>query len=357
MEFVNLYGCTTAEKLIKLTEAVNDLHSVVNELGLFVYDGAYNNDDPNFQYNAELLHTPTVTTEVLNRPVYFSENTTIAVITTYGNNLFTVRNAHNITGAQGVQGERGEKGEKGERGEQGIQGEKGETGAQGAKGLTGTGVANITNGSPYVSGEYTVTPVDYEMSDGTEIPLSVYAKNGADGGVTVDDALSTESINPVQNKVVTVAINNAKPIIDSQLSLSSENAVQNKVVAEAINAAANTPKLYYHYITFTLRIGTQTVYNFTVMCVDTNGETYTFDDFKSKYRNTKIIHRAYYDGYITHPGTNNALAISGIELVDDELKIFYIETLNTSRPALQSQCGNFYTPENVYDFDDTVTEI
>lgn len=52
--------------------------------------------------------------------------------------------------------------------------------------------------------------------------------------ITVDSALSTTSENPVQNKVVTQAINKNKVTVDSSLSTTSENPVQNKVIAAAL---------------------------------------------------------------------------------------------------------------------------
>lgn len=76
--------------------------------------------------------------------------------------------------------------------------------------------------------------------------------------ISVDDALSSNSINPVQNRVVTEAINGkyTKPsggipasdlapgtipsglIVDSALSTTSENPVQNKLITDAINGKA-----------------------------------------------------------------------------------------------------------------------
>ena len=54
------------------------------------------------------------------------------------------------------------------------------------------------------------------------------------GGSKVDSALSSTSTNPVQNKVVTEAIENAKVTVDSALSSTSTNPVQNKVLYAAI---------------------------------------------------------------------------------------------------------------------------
>lgn len=52
----------------------------------------------------------------------------------------------------------------------------------------------------------------------------------------VDDRLNENSKNPVQNKVVTDALNEKVSFedIDSALSTTSENPVQNKVIAAAI---------------------------------------------------------------------------------------------------------------------------
>ena len=55
--------------------------------------------------------------------------------------------------------------------------------------------------------------------------------------ITVDDELSLTSEDPVQNKVITAALNGKQDAltIDSTLSLSSEDPVQNKVITAALN--------------------------------------------------------------------------------------------------------------------------
>jgi hypothetical protein len=65
-----------------------------------------------------------------------------------------------------------------------------------------------------------------------------YTKAGA-VTITVDSELSTTSENPVQNKVITSALNDKqdKMTIDSALSTTSANPVQNKVVTGAISSA------------------------------------------------------------------------------------------------------------------------
>lgn len=68
-----------------------------------------------------------------------------------------------------------------------------------------------------------------------ELPNKRESSGGGGGGsVTVDSELSLVSENPVQNKVITEALNALVP--DSELSLSSEKAVQNKVITGALNS-------------------------------------------------------------------------------------------------------------------------
>ena len=66
--------------------------------------------------------------------------------------------------------------------------------------------------------------------------------SGGGGGITIDDELSTESDNPVQNKVITSALNNKQDIltIDDELSSDSENPVQNKVITAALGDKQDT---------------------------------------------------------------------------------------------------------------------
>lgn len=119
---------------------------------------------------------------------------------------------------KGIKGDPGEKGDKGDRGEQGaqgiqgprgIQGEQGERGVQGAQGPAGTAatitIGNVTTSAPGTSAQVTnrgtssAAVLDFVLPKG---------KDGADGGVTVDDALSSTSTNPVQNNVIYNALLN-----------------------------------------------------------------------------------------------------------------------------------------------------
>ena len=119
---------------------------------------------------------------------------------------------------KGIKGDPGEKGDKGDRGEQGaqgiqgprgIQGEQGERGVQGAQGPAGNAatitIGNVTTSAPGTSASVTnrgtssAAVLDFVLPKG---------KDGADGGVTVDEELSSTSTNPVQNKAIYNALLN-----------------------------------------------------------------------------------------------------------------------------------------------------
>lgn len=139
---------------------------------------------------------------------------------------------------KGIKGDPGEKGEPGQRGEQGaqgiqgprgIQGEQGERGVQGEQGPAGNAatitIGNVTTSAPGTSASVTNrgTPsaavLDFVLPKG---------KDGADGGVTVDDTLSSTSTNPVQNNVIYNALlNKAGTDIFSGFSLMGAGATIN----------------------------------------------------------------------------------------------------------------------------------
>lgn len=110
------------------------------------------------------------------------------------------------TGLQGVQGVKGDKGDKGDTGAKGEKGEKGEKGDRGLQGLQGPAgsAATITIGSVTTSAPGTSAQVTNRGTSSAAVLDFVLpkGKDGADGGVTVDDALSSTSTNPVQNKAI-----------------------------------------------------------------------------------------------------------------------------------------------------------
>ncbi|MEE0508751.1 collagen-like protein [Phascolarctobacterium succinatutens] len=133
---------------------------------------------------------------------------------------------------KGIKGDPGEKGEPGQRGEQGaqgiqgprgIQGEQGERGVQGLQGPAGNAatitIGNVTTSAPGTSASVTnrgtssAAVLDFVLPKG---------KDGADGGVTVDEALSNTSVNPVQNRAVKAALDN-RAVLDDTNTFTSPN--------------------------------------------------------------------------------------------------------------------------------------
>ena len=132
------------------------------------------------------------------------------------------------TGPQGIQGEKGDpftysdftveqlealkgpKGDKGDTGIQGIQGPKGDagdigpqgpTGANGQDGADGVSVTTITAGTPIQSDDYTVTPIIFKKSDGTNSTVNISAKNGLDGSqgtINYNELTNKPQINGVE---------------------------------------------------------------------------------------------------------------------------------------------------------------
>ena len=121
----------------------------------------------------------------------------------------TIKGIKGDPGEKGEQGQRGEQGAQGMQGPRGIQGEQGERGVQGAQGPAGN-AATITIGSVTTSAPGTSAQVTNRGTSSAAVLDFVLpkGKDGADGGVTVDDALSNTSTNPVQNNVIYNALLN-----------------------------------------------------------------------------------------------------------------------------------------------------
>lgn len=138
---------------------------------------------------------------------------------------------------------------------------------------SGTNIAEITvDGTTYQlyaptggSGSGSTVTAEATLKEGTQIgkitidgvETILYAPNGGGGSVTVDSALSTTSVNPVQNKVITAELNKkietlddesqAPDVVnfdlDSELSFTSTKGVQNKAIAEEFQKYANGTKV------------------------------------------------------------------------------------------------------------------
>ena len=65
--------------------------------------------------------------------------------------------------------------------------------------------------------------------------VNIKGKDGADGGVTVDAALSDSSTNPVQNKVITAALNN-RAVLDDTNTFTSPNRFDDIYMQNGINS-------------------------------------------------------------------------------------------------------------------------
>lgn len=135
-----------------------------------------------------------------------------------------------IKGIKGDPGEKGEPGQRGEQGAQGIQGPRGIQGEQGERGLQGLqgpagNAATITIGNVTTSAPGTAASVTNRGTSSAAVFDFVLpkGKDGADGGVTVDDALSDTSTNPVQNKVVNAALDK-RAVLNLANTFTKENA-------------------------------------------------------------------------------------------------------------------------------------
>lgn len=128
-----------------------------------------------------------------------------------------------------LQGPKGDKGDAGPQGAAGAQGPQGATGPQGVQGLQGLqgpagSAATITIGSVTTSAPGTSASVTNSGTSSAAVLDFVLpkGKDGADGGVTVDEALSNTSVNPVQNRAVKAALDN-RAVLDDTNTFTSPN--------------------------------------------------------------------------------------------------------------------------------------
>lgn len=82
-------------------------------------------------------------------------------------------------GPQGEVGPAGPPGEQGEIGPPGTPGDKGDTGPQGIPGKDGVGITTITDGTPIINDDKTITPITFNKTDGSTQIVNVEAQNGS----------------------------------------------------------------------------------------------------------------------------------------------------------------------------------
>lgn len=153
MKDVNLFGCTTAEKLIILQEAYEEILKLP-----FVSMSGKGEWKDNVQYEKGDIISYYGSSYICNIP-----------------NIGRFPNPNPPSTDPRYWQLLASKGEQGNNGKDGVNGKDGQ------RGLTGTGISHIIQGTPYISGENTITPLSFEYSDGTSQELSAYAQNGKDG--------------------------------------------------------------------------------------------------------------------------------------------------------------------------------
>lgn len=131
-----------------------------------------------------------------------------------------------LAALKGPKGDKGEKGDTGAKGAAGAQGPQGPQGVQGLQGLQGPAgnAATITIGSVTTSAPGTSAKVTNSGTSSAVVLDFVLpkGKDGADGGVTVDEELSTTSTNPVQNRAVKAALD-SRAVLDDTNTFTSPN--------------------------------------------------------------------------------------------------------------------------------------
>lgn len=150
----------------------------------------------------------------MNTTKYLSENVNVFVPSVSASGVLSWTNKagldnpspitiKGIKGDPGDKGDRGEQGAQGIQGPRGIQGEQGERGVQGLQGPAGNAatitIGNVTTSAPGTSAQVTNRGTSSAVVLDFVLPKG---KDGADGGVTVDENLSATSTNPLQNRAV-----------------------------------------------------------------------------------------------------------------------------------------------------------
>ena len=133
---------------------------------------------------------------------------------------FTQEQLASLKGPKGDKGDTGVKGAAGAQGPQGPQGVQGLQGLQGPAGNAATiTIGSVTTSAPGTSAQVTNSGTSSAVVLDFVLPKG---KDGADGGVTVDEALSDTSVNPVQNRAVKAALDN-RAVLDDTNTFTSPN--------------------------------------------------------------------------------------------------------------------------------------
>lgn len=159
------------------------------------------------------------------------------------------------TGSQGLQGPKGDTGPQGLQGETGPQGPKGDTGGtgpQGPKGDTGATGPQGPQGPQGPAGANGFSPVASVTKTGNTATITITDQNGtttaqiSDGtSITVDSSLSVTSTNPVQNKVITEAIDDTIATLDNKIDLG------NVKTTDIVNSAVTATKIDWSTMKYT----------------------------------------------------------------------------------------------------------
>lgn len=136
---------------------------------------------------------------------------------------FTQEQLESLKGPKGDKGEKGDTGAKGAAGAQGLQGPQGVQGLQGLQGPAGNAatitIGSVTTSAPGTSAQVTNSGTSSAVVLDFVLPKG---KDGADGGVTVDEELSATSTNPVQNRAVKAALD-SRAVLDDTNTFTSPN--------------------------------------------------------------------------------------------------------------------------------------
>ena len=116
MKFINLYGLTTAERLVVLENICNNIIAHLNKETLYTTVDEYSSSTLN--YDITNLNPKTEVMPESGQLVYFS-NGFIGII----GNIDTIGNTYGVSEITDIKGEKGEKGDPGEKGEKGDPGE------------------------------------------------------------------------------------------------------------------------------------------------------------------------------------------------------------------------------------------